>query len=80
MIPFEDAVRVTMEKVHRLDAARVALHEAVGMVLAEDVTSDVDMPPFDKSAMDGFAVVAADLAEAPRTLRVTQEILSLIHI
>jgi len=46
----------------------------VGSVLAEAVASDVDMPPFDKSAMDGFAVVAADLADVPHTLPVVQDI------
>ena len=74
MILFGDAVRTTMERVHRLEAARVPLCEALGMVLAEDVGSDVDMPPFRKSAMDGFAVVAADLADVPRVLRVTQDV------
>jgi len=74
MIPFDDAVRIMIERVHALDATRVPLAEALGCVLADDVASDVDMPPFDKSAMDGFAVVAADLAEVPRSLRVVEDI------
>jgi len=74
MIPFDEAVRITLDHVPRLEATRVPLHAALGLVLAEPIASDVDMPPFDKSAMDGFAVVASDLASVPRALRVTQEI------
>lgn len=42
----------------------VALPQALGRVLAQDVSSPMDVPPFDRSAMDGFAVRAADLATA----------------
>ena len=74
MILFAEAIQKALENIARLEAVRVPLHDAVGMVLAADAASDVDMPPFDKSAMDGFAVVAADLADAPRTLRVIEDI------
>jgi len=74
MVDFSDALRTVLAHVQRLQAASVPLGEAVGLALAEDVASDVDMPPFDKSAMDGFAVVAADLHAAPRVLRVVEEI------
>jgi molybdopterin molybdotransferase len=46
----------------------------MGRVLAEDVTSDLDMPPFDKSMMDGYAVRSADLASGPAVLAVVEEI------
>src|SRR5262249_50681488 len=42
--------------------------------LAEDVASDLDMPPYDKALMDGYAVRAADLAEGRVTLTVVEEI------
>ncbi|MBM4031655.1 MAG: molybdopterin molybdotransferase MoeA [Planctomycetes bacterium] len=74
MVSFHDALRSVLECVPRLGPTRVPLPDAVGLVLAEDVASDVDMPPFDKSAMDGFAVVASDLARVPRTLRVVEEV------
>lgn len=51
----------------------VTLAQALGRVLARDVASDVDLPPFEKSAMDGFAVRAADFARGPATLRVVGE-------
>jgi molybdopterin molybdotransferase len=46
----------------------------LGLVLAEDVTAPVALPPFDNSAMDGYAVRAADVAGAPVTLPVEADI------
>jgi molybdopterin molybdotransferase len=57
---------------------RVPLADALGLVLAEDLRAGVALPPFDNSAMDGYAVRAADVAgaspEHPVTLPVTQDI------
>lgn len=47
-----------------LPSAQVALRDALGLALAHDVTAAVDVPPFDRSNVDGFAVRAADLASA----------------
>ncbi len=52
-----------------LPGETVGLAEALGRVLAEDVAARVTQPPTDVSAMDGYAVRAADVAEAPATLR-----------
>lgn len=49
---------------------------ALGLVLAEDVASDLDMPPWDKAMMDGYAVRAADLPGGRGTLRVIEEIVA----
>ena len=56
-----------------LGRERVALEDLVGRVLAEDVRSDVDVPGFDRSNMDGFAVRAADTfgASEARPVRLT---------
>ncbi|MFJ8916378.1 gephyrin-like molybdotransferase Glp [Amycolatopsis sp. NPDC102389] len=53
---------------------RLPLASAAGLVLAEDVRAGVSLPPFDNSAMDGYAVRAADVAEAPVTLPVAEDI------
>jgi molybdopterin molybdotransferase len=45
---------------------RVALHAGDGRILAEDVIAPVDLPPFDNSAVDGYAVRFDDVAEQPR--------------
>jgi molybdopterin molybdotransferase len=63
LIPIEQARRRVLDAVRPLAAEQVPLGEARGRVLAEDVTSAIDVPPFDPSAMDGFAVVAGPAAE-----------------
>jgi molybdopterin molybdotransferase len=56
----EAARELVFERVRLLDAEDVSLLDVVGRVLAADATSDIDVAPFDNSAMDGFAVRAAD--------------------
>jgi molybdopterin molybdotransferase len=63
MIPFDDALRIAMEQVRPTGTERVPLAGAAGRILAEDVVADHDVPPFDKSAMDGFACRRADLGQ-----------------
>ena len=62
MIKFDDAFEIMMGSARRLGMERVGIERALNRVLAEDVASDIDMPPFNKSAMDGFACRRADLA------------------
>jgi len=63
-----------------LAAEEVTLPDALGRVLAEDVVAQVDVPSFDRSNYDGYAVRAADTygasEEAPRTLRLLPEVLA----
>jgi molybdopterin molybdotransferase len=70
----EEARERILEGVAPLEKERVALLDTLGRVLAEDVVSDIDVAPFDNSAMDGYAVRAADVAgatpEKPVVLRV----------
>jgi molybdenum cofactor synthesis domain-containing protein len=73
MIPVAEAISVVLEKAGPLAAERVALGEALGRVLAEDVRADTDLPPFDRAQMDGYAVRSADLRETPARLRVVGE-------
>lgn len=78
MITVEEAIEQVLSRIAVLPAQRVPLLEALGRVLAEDVISDIDVSPFDNSAMDGYAVRYADVAEAspeaPVTLRVVDHI------
>jgi len=60
----EEARELLLAQVKLLPAEDAPLLEALGRVLAEDAASDIDVAPFDNSAMDGFAVRAADLAGA----------------
>ena len=61
---FEEARRLILERVSRVGTEEVALSEASGRVLAEEVRAPRDMPAWDNSAMDGFALRAADCAAA----------------
>src|ERR671923_484327 len=78
LVPFDQARAAVLERLRPLPARQVPLAEALGCVLAEDVTAAEDLPPFANSAMDGFAVRAADLAGAsdatPVALAVTGEV------
>ena len=60
-----------LDSIQELVPLDVALLEAGNTVLAETVTASVDLPQFDNSAMDGYAVVAADVAGASETSPVT---------
>ena len=59
-LSFESARSMILEKVNRLPHEPVSLLDAVGRVLAEDIFAPWDMPRWDNSAMDGFAVMAED--------------------
>ncbi len=61
MLPFDDALRIALEHIRPAGTERVPLALAAGRVLAEEVCADHDLPPFDKSAMDGFACRRVDL-------------------
>jgi molybdopterin molybdotransferase len=60
LLSMDEALRLVLERVRPLPAEPVALEHAAGRVLAEPALASVDLPPFDSSAMDGFAVRAAD--------------------
>jgi molybdopterin molybdotransferase len=61
MITFEDAYKIVMDAAVALEAEAVSLRDAPNRILARDVASDIDIPPFDKSAMDGYACRREDL-------------------
>src|SRR5919112_2801407 len=73
MIAVEEAIGVVLEKATPLPSESVALADALGRVLAEDVAADSDLPPFDRAQMDGYAVRSEDLRETPARLRVVGE-------
>ena len=74
MLSVEEALERILGYFDVLDVEEKPILDAVGQVLAEDVTSRFNIPPMDNSAMDGYAVQAADLqrasAESPVALKV----------
>ncbi len=75
MLSVAEALHKVLGQCRPLPPLRMPLWpDALGRVLAEDVASDLDMPPFDKALMDGYAVHSEDLASGTATLRVVEEI------
>jgi molybdopterin molybdotransferase len=77
-ISVEEARKLVLARCELMPVEEVELLDSLGRVLARDIVSDIDVAPFDNSAMDGFAVRAADLAAASETkpveLRIVDEI------
>jgi molybdopterin molybdotransferase len=78
MISVEEALAHVLTHFHPLEPERVPLLDSLDRVLSEDIVSDMNVPPFNNSAMDGYAVIAADIMHAsdenPVTLRVIGEV------
>lgn len=74
LISVDEALEIVLAHAKTLPSEEVRLEDALGRVLREDVAADADMPPFDRSAMDGYAVRAADVARAPVVLPVLGQI------
>jgi molybdopterin molybdotransferase len=71
LLTLDEAQRLVLERVQALPSERVPLELAAGRVLAEPARAAVDLPPFASSAMDGFAVRAAD---TPGTLPIVARV------
>ena len=78
MLTPAEAARLIVDHCAPLPAERRPLKEALDLVLAEDVTSPIDLPGWDNSAMDGYAVRAADVAGATRDRRKTLRIVETV--
>ncbi|HEY4161701.1 MAG TPA: gephyrin-like molybdotransferase Glp [Dongiaceae bacterium] len=74
MIPVQEAMDRILAAVTPLGSEIVAIDRALGRVLAEPVVARLDHPPQAVSAMDGYAVRAADVATLPARLRVIEEV------
>ena len=73
MISVAEAIRIVKEQTRALSLESVALQDALGRFLAEDIIADSDLPPFDRSQMDGYAVKASDVQTVPARLRIIGE-------
>lgn len=74
MITVDQALAVVLQRIEELDIETVPLERALGRVLCEPIYADMDLPPFDRARMDGYAVRSSDVATAPVKLRVIGEI------
>src|SRR5207249_11006396 len=72
MLTPTEAARLILEHIAPLPAARRPLREALDRVLAEDVTSPIDLPAWDNSAMHGYAARSADVERAGPEHKITR--------
>jgi len=69
-----EAQRVILDAVIAMGTETVKLEQSVGRVLAQEIRANRDLPPFDVSAMDGFALRSADVVNAPAQLTIIEDI------
>src|SRR5438105_4606091 len=74
MITVDETLNIVLDSVEALGDETVALTDAHQRILAEDLFADLDLPPFDRARMDGYALRATDAAIAPVRLKVIGEI------
>lgn len=77
MISVEEALARILTEISPLNVTRVALPESSGLLLAQDIVAQEDIPPFANSAMDGFALISRDSQPQhgqPARLRITGEV------
>ena len=73
MIPVAKAIQIVKDQTRALESERVELSQALGRYLVEDIIADTDLPPFDRSQMDGYALRAADTEAVPAKLSIVGE-------
>ena len=73
MIPVARALKIIDQNLYSLGSERIGLSDAVGRILAENVIADTDLPPFDRSQMDGYALCSRDTKNVPVNLIVNGE-------
>lgn len=74
MLSVEDALQIILRPIQRLSGERIPIAEAYGRVLATPVHAAHDLPPFNNSGVDGFAVIHTDIEQVPTTLAVVADI------
>ncbi|MCQ2968805.1 MAG: molybdopterin molybdotransferase MoeA [Clostridium sp.] len=73
-ISLEEAIEILNNNVKVMEAEKVELIDAIDKVLAEDVYSSINNPPFNKSAMDGYAVIYEDTNEHEKELNIIDKV------
>lgn len=73
LLPVADALARITDQTEPLSAEELPLHEAADRILAKDITARLSHPPYEVSAMDGYAVRAEDIVSIPATLTVIGE-------
>ena len=75
MITVEEALEKILSRIHPLGSEKVSILEALGRVMAEDIYANRDIPPFNNSGMDGYAVRSEDIQNASSSHPVRLEVI-----
>ncbi len=75
MLPWQDALAHILAHTHTLQTEEISIHDAAGRIAREAVSAPFPMPRFSASAMDGYALHGADIADASETSPVTLPVL-----
>ena len=73
MISVSEAIQVVRDQTPTLPIESVSIDRVPGRILAEDIVADSDLPPFDRSQMDGYALRSEDIKEVPVRLKIAGE-------
>ena len=73
MISVAEAIQIVIEQTQVLTTERLSIQDSLGRVLAQDVIADTDLPPFNRSQMDGYAVRSEETQSVPVRLRIVGE-------
>ena len=76
MIPIQQALHLILSSAKNFGNEEVSIHDAFNRVLAENIYADRDYPPFNRSAMDGYAVIASDFTNANTQLKLIEKLLA----
>lgn len=73
MIPISEALKIIKRETFSLQTETIDLENSVGRILAQKIEADMDLPPFNRSQMDGFALKTEDTQNAPVRLKIVGE-------
>src|SRR6478735_1973029 len=76
MIPVKEALSIILEQSRNFGSTSVSINDATGRVLAEDIYTDRDYPPFNRAAMDGFALRSEDFLKGIRTYQIIDTLMA----
>ena len=79
MLSVEEAKDNILSMMFSLNAISLPITECLGLVLSENISSKIDIPPWDNSAMDGFAVIAKDTTLASSQTPITLTVIDSVY-
>ncbi|MGL5381481.1 molybdopterin molybdotransferase MoeA [Clostridium sp.] len=78
-ITLEESIEILNKEVKKLDKEKISLIDSVKRIIAEDVKSEINNPPFNKSAMDGYAIIAQDTKKATLENKISFNVIDKVY-